>query len=119
MLTKDDVGRRVVVRRVVDTDTARPAYADTIGQLISADEAGLVVRPDRGGADVAIERARVVAAKPVPPRRRRVTVEELERIAAETWPAVHRDRLGDWLLRAAGGWTGRANSALVVGDPGV
>jgi N-acetylglutamate synthase len=28
-------------------------------------------------------------------------------------------RLGDWLLRAADGFTGRANSALAVGDPGV
>jgi GNAT superfamily N-acetyltransferase len=43
----------------------------------------------------------------------------LERIASEAWPAAHRDRLGDWQLRATGGWTGRANSALPVGDPGV
>lgn len=26
-------------------------------------------------------------------------------------------RLGDWLLRSAAGWSGRANSALPVGDP--
>jgi ribosomal protein S18 acetylase RimI-like enzyme len=27
--------------------------------------------------------------------------------------------LGEWVLRAAGGYTGRANSALAVGDPGL
>jgi len=32
---------------------------------------------------------------------------------------VAEDKIGDWLLRAAAGFTGRANSALAVGDPGV
>lgn len=44
---------------------------------------------------------------------------DLQRVAARGWRALEEDRLGDWLLRAAGGFTGRANSALVVGDPGV
>jgi GNAT superfamily N-acetyltransferase len=43
---------------------------------------------------------------------------ELELVAARGWRALEEDRLGDWLLRAGGGFTGRANSALVVGDPG-
>ncbi|MBN1173967.1 MAG: GNAT family N-acetyltransferase [Micromonosporaceae bacterium] len=43
---------------------------------------------------------------------------QLERIAAEGWPAPDVSHLGDWLLRAAGGWTARANSALPVGSPG-
>ncbi|MGY1742465.1 MULTISPECIES: GNAT family N-acetyltransferase [unclassified Blastococcus] len=42
----------------------------------------------------------------------------LELLAARGWRGWECDRLGDWLLRAAGGFTGRANSALVVGDPG-
>ena len=42
---------------------------------------------------------------------------ELELAADEAWPAPVRGRLGDWLLRSADGWTGRANSALPVGDP--
>jgi ribosomal protein S18 acetylase RimI-like enzyme len=46
-------------------------------------------------------------------------VADLQRVAARGWRALEEDRLGDWLLRAAGGFTGRANSALVVGDPGV
>jgi GNAT superfamily N-acetyltransferase len=44
---------------------------------------------------------------------------ELERVAALHWRAPAERRLGGWLLRAGGGFTGRANSALAVGDPGV
>jgi GNAT superfamily N-acetyltransferase len=44
---------------------------------------------------------------------------DLERAAAEHWQAADRAALGDWLLRAAGGFTGRANSALPLGDPGM
>jgi GNAT superfamily N-acetyltransferase len=46
-------------------------------------------------------------------------VADLQRVAARGWRAQEEGQLGDWLLRAAGGFTGRANSALVVGDPGV
>jgi GNAT superfamily N-acetyltransferase len=46
-------------------------------------------------------------------------VEDLERVAARGWRALEEDSLGDWLLRAGGGFTGRANSVLVVGDPGM
>lgn len=41
-----------------------------------------------------------------------------ERMAAQHWQGTERAQLGDWLLRAAGGFTGRANSALPLGDPG-
>jgi N-acetylglutamate synthase len=43
----------------------------------------------------------------------------LERDCADAWPAVVDEPLGQWRLRAAGGFTGRANSALTIGDPGV
>jgi ribosomal protein S18 acetylase RimI-like enzyme len=45
------------------------------------------------------------------------TVAELERISAESWRALEREPFGGWLLRAGGGFTGRANSVLVVGEP--
>jgi N-acetylglutamate synthase len=49
----------------------------------------------------------------------RVDVGTLQRLMARTWPGLEQDRLGQWELRAAGGFTGRANSALPVGDPGM
>src|SRR5215470_12029138 len=47
-----------------------------------------------------------------------ITIDDLEHAAAPGWRALEEDRLGDWLLRAASGFTGRANSALAAGDPG-
>lgn len=46
-------------------------------------------------------------------------IDEFELIAAKGWRAPEEARLGQWLLRAAGGFTGRANSALAAGDPGL
>ncbi|WP_245160826.1 GNAT family N-acetyltransferase [Blastococcus sp. CT_GayMR16] len=46
-----------------------------------------------------------------------VPVAELERLAARSWRGLEEEPFGDWLLRAGGGFTGRANSVLVVGDP--
>ena len=43
----------------------------------------------------------------------------LEAACADAWPAQVRRDLGDWRMRAAGGYTGRANSTLAIGDPGV
>ena len=42
----------------------------------------------------------------------------LERVAAAHWRGTQEEWLGEWLLRAADGFTGRANSALPLGDPG-
>jgi ribosomal protein S18 acetylase RimI-like enzyme len=44
---------------------------------------------------------------------------QLERDCADAWPAVIDRPLGQWRLRAADGFTGRANSALTIGNPGV
>jgi GNAT superfamily N-acetyltransferase len=51
-------------------------------------------------------------------RRSPLGVADLELVAARGWQGLETGRLGGWLLRAGGGFTGRANSALVVGDPG-
>jgi len=48
-----------------------------------------------------------------------ISVDELELAAAPGWRGCEEEQLGDWLLRAAEGFTGRANSALAVGDPGI
>jgi GNAT superfamily N-acetyltransferase len=44
-------------------------------------------------------------------------VADLERLAARSWRGLEEQPHGEWLLRAGGGFTGRANSVLVVGDP--
>jgi ribosomal protein S18 acetylase RimI-like enzyme len=41
----------------------------------------------------------------------------LEQVAVLGWPAPDTARLGGWLLRAADGWTGRANSVLPLDPP--
>jgi ribosomal protein S18 acetylase RimI-like enzyme len=45
-------------------------------------------------------------------------IAEFERMATQHWRGLTQEWLGGWLLRAAGGFTGRANSALPLGDPG-
>lgn len=50
---------------------------------------------------------------------REQSVVDLERIAALGWQATSTHKLGDWLLRAADGFTGRANSVLPLGSPGI
>lgn len=44
-------------------------------------------------------------------------VAELERLTARGWRGLEEEPYGDWLLRAGGGFTGRANSVLVLGEP--
>jgi ribosomal protein S18 acetylase RimI-like enzyme len=64
----------------------------------------------------------IVSGKPVPPRpspRMRVTPEQACLLSNASWPAVHVERVGDWLLRASGGFSARANSVMAIGDPGV
>src|SRR5271170_5952973 len=48
-----------------------------------------------------------------------ISIRDLEEAAAGGWRAPDEARLGSWLLRAAGGFTGRANSALATGNPGM
>ena len=47
-----------------------------------------------------------------------ISIADLEAAAAGGWRAPEEAPLGGWLLRAASGFTGRANSALAAGDPG-
>lgn len=115
-LTPDDVGRRVVVRHLLEHGALA---TDILGVLVSWGGGELVVRRS-DGALVTVPAAAVVAAKVVPPRAvARRDVRALEAAAAAAWPATERAALGGWLLRAASGFTGRANSCLPLGDPGM
>jgi N-acetylglutamate synthase len=114
-MSEDLLGRRVVLRRRAGERDGRPVFTDILGELVEARDGTLVIRRADGEA-VAVPGAEVHRLRPVPPGR--ADILELERVAAAGWPAIETARLGDWLLRASGGWTRRANSALVVGDPG-
>ncbi|WP_215448850.1 GNAT family N-acetyltransferase [Streptomyces sp. ATCC 21386] len=118
-----DVGKRVSVRCVDDAVAGAGKFTDTVGVLTSWDD-GVLLITRRNGERARIEESSLVAGKVVPaaPARRRgpaATYEELARVAARAWQPVERERLGDWELRAASGFTRRANSVLPLGDPGL
>ncbi|AEV88526.1 GCN5 family acetyltransferase [Actinoplanes sp. SE50] len=117
MLRQQDVGHRVVVRRIVGVSGDRPLYTDALGELVDLTETEITLATDKGTLRVPLRE--VHRAKRVPPARRphAAAVIALELAADAAWPAPVRGRLGNWLLRAADNWTGRANSALAVGDP--
>lgn len=119
VLGPQDVGRRVVVRQVVGFRDNRPVFSDVLGHLIALDDTQLTVQT-RGGATRRVPRAAVFRAKRVPERRALpAEIAAIEHAASLAWPAPDTDHLGEWQLRAAEGWTNRANSALAVGDPGL
>lgn len=62
---------------------------------------------------------KVVPAAPARRRGPAASYEELARVSARAWQPVESERLGEWELRAASGFTRRANSVLPVGDPGL
>ncbi|MFI7573477.1 GNAT family N-acetyltransferase [Micromonospora sp. NPDC049497] len=117
MLRQQDVGHRIVVRRIVGIREGRPLFSDALGELVELSETHVTLATAQGR--LRVPRDEVHRAKRVPPTRRptAAAVVALELAADEAWPAAVRGRLGDWLLRSAAGWTGRANSALPVGDP--
>lgn len=118
------IGSRVVVRyRLAEgVDASGASATDFLGELVARDDDFLVV--DAKGERVKLVRADVIAAKDVPPpasrpgrAHERISADDLEKLMARGWQALDRGGLGDWVLRASEGFTGRANSALVVGDP--
>ncbi|MET8626072.1 GNAT family N-acetyltransferase [Kitasatospora sp. NPDC004669] len=123
-IDRSDVGRRVSARRVSEFVDGRPVFRDVIGVLTSWDDQGLVIVP-RSGEPVSFPEKLLVAGKTVPlfPARRAArpdaTPVELQRIAARGWPGVEQEALGEWTLRAAAGFTRRANSVQALGDPGL
>ncbi|MHA7959418.1 GNAT family N-acetyltransferase [Streptomyces sp. L500] len=117
-----DVGKRVSVRRLNDSGSSE-RFTDAVGVLTSWSD-GVLRITRRTGEIVEVPEATLVAGKVVPmtPARRRgpaAGLRELQEVAARGWPARETARLGGWALRAAGGFTTRANSALPLGDPGL
>lgn len=111
------------VRLTVKDGASGARFTDVVGVLTSW-TGGVLCVTRRTGAEVRIPESSLVAGKVVPaaPARRRgpaATAAELDRAAARAWPPVVSERLGGWELRAAGGFTRRANSVLPLGDPGM
>lgn len=84
----------------------------------------MVAITPKSGESVHIVESALVAGKVVPaaPARRRgpaASFAELATVTARAWQPVESEPLGEWRLRAAGGFTRRANSALPLGDPGL
>lgn len=120
-------GHRVSLRHRIGERDGRPLYSDAVGEL-TVDGDILTVATRRGPVRVA--RAAVVAVRavpPAPPRRASwAAVARLEMLCADAWPALVDERLelpggglGAWRMRAAAGYTARANGTLAVGYPGV
>jgi N-acetylglutamate synthase len=117
VLRRQDVGHRVVVRRIVGISGNRPLYSDTLGELVELTETDLTLATAQGTLRVPLRDVHRAKRVPAARRPRAADVAALELAASDAWPAPVQARLGAWLLRAADNWTGRANSALAVGDP--
>ncbi|NUQ98831.1 MAG: GNAT family N-acetyltransferase [Streptomyces sp.] len=122
-ITAADVGKRVSVRRLIEPARPEEKFTDTVGVLTSWDD-GVLLITRKDGESVRIPESALVAGKVVPsaPARRRApaaSYEELAHVASRAWRPVESERLGGWELRAAAGFTRRANSVLPLGDPGV
>ncbi|WP_457461186.1 GNAT family N-acetyltransferase [Streptomyces sp. TE5632] len=122
-VTAADVGKRVSVRSLIEHGPPGERFTDTVGVLTSWDN-GVLQITRKNGESVHIAESALVAGKVVPsaPARRRgpaASYEELARVAARAWRPVESERLGEWELRAAAGFTRRANSVLPLGDPGM
>ena len=129
-LGPDDVGFRVMVRHLLPaggaTDVLGILEAWAGGSAQSATGAASVSHASVRRSDgqvVTIAFSDIVAGHRIPPPPQRVGAADvadlvLEDIAAVGWRAPEETRFGGWLLRAAGGFTGRANSVLPLGEPG-
>lgn len=117
-LVRARLGERWVIRRRLPDGSA----TDVVG-WVDALTPGTVTVSTAGGQTFEVDRSEVVAARRAPaaaggPDPRRVSAEALEQHTLTGWLALS-EPLGEWTLRAGGGFTGRANSCLAVGDPGL
>ncbi|MGI3780853.1 MAG: GNAT family N-acetyltransferase [Janthinobacterium lividum] len=118
-------GQRWVLRVRQDDGSA----TDVVGWLVGVEDdvaalEGPLDASSPGGEAPSwrVPLAAVVVARRAPAARggpdpSRTPADVLDRLGVEAW-AVELEPLGDWTLRAADGFTGRANSCLAVGDPG-
>lgn len=105
-----------------------PRLTDTVGEIVALGEES--VRMSTRTGEVTLRRDLVVTTRAIPPRptrrgapHRAIGIEDLHLVMTKGQPGSTQSWLGEervgWLLRAGHGWTGRSNSALPVGDPGL
>lgn len=119
------VGDRVVVRhRLPSPDEFGHTLTDAVGVLVAQDAQSVTLETRRGDERVALDTITLVKA--IPPRaarrgaaHRALSVEAMQEVMVGAWGALEREWLGRWQLRAGGGYTQRANSVALLGDPGV
>lgn len=112
-ISASDIGKRVTIRL-----HDNPGFRDIVGHLISKNSL-----KNRRGEIVQFDPSQIFIWREIEDVPRSATsgaplsirVNQLERIANETWKAKEEVQIGDWLLRADVGVTRRANSALVLG----
>lgn len=115
---ENNLGERWVIRHRLADGSA----TDLIGWIDGLNANAVAVTRADGSLVVVLLDA-VIVARRAPaaaggPDSRRIDAETVQRRAVTGWLA-HSEPLGDWVLRAGGGFTGRANSCLAVGSPGV
>ena len=119
------LGSRVVIRhRLPGPDAFGHTLSDVVGQLNGRDDSSLTVLTRRG--EVRVDRDLITVVKVVPPRparrgaaHRALSVDGMQEVMVGAWGALERQWLGRWQLRAARGYTQRANSVALLGDPGI
>jgi N-acetylglutamate synthase len=110
------LGRRVVARRVINTTAGHYRYTDVVGVLVGVVGSTLVIRR-QSGDEVLVPAADLHRLHAVEPSTAQILA--LEEVASLGWLPPDCAWLGRWLLRAADGFTGRGNSVLPLGDPGL
>lgn len=114
----DDIGQRMTIRM----HHPEGGYRDILGTL----ESPTSIRK-RDGTVVHFAPDEIAIWRKIPPPIDRagrgaplsLRIREMELAANATWPAGEQVALGDWILRATGKFTMRANSALALGNPDV
>jgi ribosomal protein S18 acetylase RimI-like enzyme len=110
MVALPSVGSRVSLRYRLPAGSAKP-LTDVVGHLEAV--APQVVIRTKSGELIEVRPADVVSARElssVPVRASEIRA--LEHAAALAWPGREQQWLSGWLLRAGGGFTSRANSAV-------
>lgn len=121
------IGNRVTLRhRIASADIGSgphsPSMTDVVGRVLAADP-DLLTLQRRDGSIVQVPTAAVVHLRTVADRplrahaARAIDPEDLMRVSSLGWPAVISAPLGDWELRSSAGYTQRACSVSVHGEP--